>query len=238
MIYIGECNKREIIEKYAQEHDIKKIYVIGDDLDMRISTEKECIEFKYAHYYKYYYRLLQEVNRESLIVLNECLVKRNRYDLSYNCIKKYLLQTEHRLVFNYFPIIKEEHDFMILYDMIQNNPFLKDSYKYITKFSNVTVCKVMFDIERVDVPITEEVFSLYEKEKEKVIGEVNKDPDIIPRRLLKFSEKYKPKGFDRLDKIKPFMRVAVSPLKVDKYYYGELVKFKTELENVLQRIQG
>ena len=55
---------------------------------------------------------------------------------------------------------------------------------------------------------------------------------------MKFSEKNKPDGYDRLDKIKPTMNVAVSNLKVDQYYYNELMKFGEELNNVLQRIHG
>ena len=78
--------------------------------------------------------------------------------------------------------------------------------------------------------------ALKKSEKENIIKQVKKDPDIIPRRLLKFSESQKPKGYDRLDKIKPQMRVVVSQLKVDKYYYNELLKFRKELENVIQRI--
>lgn len=238
MIYIGEWDRVAIIQEYIAAHDIHKIYVIGDEMEIDTIIPTEHIQFPDVIRYVFYYRLLQEVNQNSLIVLNECLKKRNRYDLAYNCIKKYLLQTEHRLVFNYFPIIREEADFMILYDMIQNNPFLKESYKYVTRFEGVKVGKVRFDVELVDIPTDAEILEAYEAEKEKVIASVNKDPDIIPRRLLKFSEKYKPKGFDRLDKIKPFMRVAVSGLKVDQYYFVELMKFKEELGNVLQRIQG
>ena len=187
--------------------------------------------------YKYFYRLLQEINKNSLIVLNECLKKQNRYDLTYNCIRRYILQTNHRIIFNYYPIIREEKDFMILYDMLQNNPFLKEKYEYITKFDNVEIGKIEFEVIKDDVVIDlsdEE----YETEKKKLISEVNKDPDIIPRRLLKFVESKKPKGYDRIDKIKKHMHVAVSQFKVDKYYYNQVLDFKKEFDNVVQRIQG
>lgn len=97
---------------------------------------------------------------------------------------------------------------------------------------------VEFDIKKTDITLPDECVEQYEKEKENVISQVNKDPDIIPRRLLKFSEKQKPKGYDRLDQIKPKMNVAVSQLKVDRYYYNELLNFRKELENVIQRIHG
>lgn len=237
MIYIGEHDKVKIINDYLKNHEIDKVYIIGDDIELGIEN-KECIKFSDTIMYKFYYRLLQEINKKSLIVLNECLRKQNRYDLTYNCIKKYLLQTTHRLVFNYFPVIKEEQDFMILYDMIQNNPFLRENYKYITKFENVIVNNVVFEITKTDVTLSDDVLKQYEVEKEKIIGQVKKDPDIIPRHLLRFSEKSKPKGYDNLTKIKPKMNIIVSQLKVDQYYYNELLKFKGVLNNVLQRIQG
>ena len=232
MIYIGEQNKEKIIQDYIKTNSIDRVYVIGDDLGIG-----EHIKFSDTIMYKYFYRLLQEINKTSLIVLNECLRKQNRYDLTYNCIRRYCLQTDHILIFNYYPIIKEEQDFMILYDMQQNNPFLKEPYKYVTKFEGVEVGKVEFEVKRIDYQVPEEVVQEYEKEKYKIAEEVNKDPDIIPRRLLKFSERHKPK-YDRLDKIKPHMNVCVSQLKVDEYYYQELMNFRKELDNVIQRIQG
>ena len=236
-IYIGEYDKSKIVNEYISNNKIDKVYIIGDDISIDFEN-KENIKFSDTIMYKYFYRLLQEINKNSLIVLNECLKKQNRYDLTYNCIRRYVLQTEHRLIFNYFPIIKEQDDFMILYDMLQNNPFLKEPYKYITKFENVEVGKVVFEVNKTDVVLPDECEAEYEHEKEAVIGQVNKDPDIIPRRLLKFSEKHKPKNYDSLAKIKQVMNVAVSQLKVDTYYYNELLNFRKELTDVLQAIHG
>lgn len=235
-IYLGEQEKKKIVEEYIRNNEIDKVFIIGDDLEIDFEN-KEHIKFSDTIMYKYFYRLLQEINKNSLIVLNECLKKQNRYDLAYNCIKRYVLQTEHRLVFNYYPIIKQEQDFMILYDMIQNNPFLKEKYEYVTEFSNIEIGDIQFDLEseNVIVNITEEE---YQNEKEKIISEVKQDPNIIPRRLLKFVKAKKPKGYDDINKIKHKMKVAVSQFKVDKYYLSELENFEKELENVIQRIQG
>jgi hypothetical protein len=236
-IYIGEYDKTKIVNEYISENKIDKVYIIGDDISIDFEN-KENIKFSDTIMYKYFYRLLQEINKDSLIVLNECLKKQNRYDLTYNCIRRYMLQTDHRLIFNYFPIVKEQEDFMILYDMLQNNPFLKEPYKYITEFENVEVSKVVFDVNKTDVVLPDECEAEYEREKENLIGKVNKDPDIIPRGLLRFSEKKKPKNYDSLAKIKPVMNVAVSQLKVDTYYYNELLNFRKELTDVLQKIHG
>lgn len=234
-IYIGEHDKARIVNEYLSSNEIEKVYIIGDDLDIDFEN-KETVKFSDTIMYKYFYRLLQEINKKSLIILNECLKKQNRYDLTYNCIRRYVLQTDHRLIFNYYPIIKNQEDFMTLYDMLQNNPFLKEPYKYISKFENVEVGKVVFEVHKTDIVLPSECETQYEEEKEKLINSVNKDPDIIPRGLLRFSEKKKPKGYDGLSKIKPVMNVAVSQLKVDQYYYNELLSFGKELEDVIQRI--
>lgn len=236
-IFIGSHDREGIINEYIRNNDIEKVFVIGEDLNVEFEN-KEHIKFPDTIMYVYFYRLMQEINKRSLIVLNECLRKKNRYDLTYNCIRRYCLQTSNILIFNYFPIIEKQEDFMILYDMIQNNPFLKEPYKYMTTFENVKVCDCKLNLCVHKCEVGEDIVKQYEIEKEKIISQVNKDPDIIPRRLLKYSEKHKPKGYDSLKKIKPDMNIMVSNLKVDAYYYGEILKFEEELKSVLQRIYG
>lgn len=237
-IYLGEQNKIAIIQEFLKCHTISKIFIIGDNIEYDFGITTENIKFSDTIMYKYFYRWLQEINPNSLIILNECLKKQDRHDLAYNCIRRYVLQTPNRIIFNYYPIIKKQEDFMILYDMIQNNPFLKDSYRYITHFDDVQIGNIQFELNITNLELPDIILNQYEIEKVKIINEVNKDPDIIPRRLLKFSEKIKPKGFDSLNKIKPKMNICVSNLKVDKYYYNELLKFKEELDNVISRISG
>lgn len=176
-----------------------------------------------------------------MIVFNECLKNSNRYNLNYNCLRRYVLQTNNVLIFNYYPIVREEKDFMILYDMIQNNPFLKEKYEYVAKFKDVTLGKVDFIVNKTEITVDDEYVLEHEKEKEEAIKQVKKDADIIPRRLLKYSKSVNKKyvnKFDSMKKIKKEMNAVVNQLKADKYYYGQLMKFKEELENVSERIQG
>lgn len=240
-IYIGEQDKEKIINEYIKQNEIEKVYVFGDKLDFDLSIKNECIKYADTIRYKYFYRLLQEINKKSLIVFNECLKNSNRYNLNYNCLRRYVLQTNNVLIFNYYPIVREEKDFMILYDMIQNNPFLKEKYEYVTKFKGVTLGKFDFIVNKTEITVDDEYVTEYEKKKEEVIKQVRKDADIIPRRLLKYSESVNKKyinKFDSMKKIKKEMNVVVNQLKVDKYYYDQLMKFKEELENVSERIQG
>ena len=126
---------------------------------------------------------------------------------------------------------------MILYDMIQKNPFWREDYENIDRFENVE-CNASLEIIRHDITLGEKFVRQYEELKEKTILEVKKDPDIIPRRLLKFSEKCKTKfgSFDDMTKLKPVMNVGVSQLKVDEYYYRELKRKEVELNAVREKI--
>lgn len=120
-IFVGEWQKEPIVAEYVRTHGIKKVFVFGDPIG-----DYELVKFKEMQLYKFYYRLLQEITPDALVVMNEIMHTANRYSLDYNCLRKYCLQTPHRIIFNYYPIRHDEADFMILYDMLQNNPFLKE----------------------------------------------------------------------------------------------------------------
>lgn len=237
-IYIGEHDKKALIENYVKENQIEKIYVLGDDVDIE-APNKENIIFKEVIMYKYFYRLLQEIDKNTLIVLNECLQKENRYCLEYNCIRHYLQLTGHILVFNYYPIIEHEEDFAILMDFASENPFLKEPYRYMTNFQNVEATPIKFDITVQRIVVDEKHESEYEELKNKTIAEVRKDPNIIPRRLLRFSEKLNKKQvkqFDSLSTKKHQMNVVINQLKVDEWYYNDLLRWKGEIENVINKV--
>jgi len=239
MIYIGEQKKQEIIAAFLQKNAVDKIFIIGSNLDFELNNA-EFIKFSDVIMYKFFYRLLQEISRNTLVILNECLQKTNRHDLAYNCIRRYVLQTSHRIIFNYYPIKQAEEDFMILWDMAQPNPFLKDSYRYISKFNDVQCGKIELDLNINHIDVDEKFVNEYAKEKIKIIDSVNKDPDVIPRRLLKFVEKYKNKkqgGLDSLSQIKKEMNVGVTSLPVDQYYLSQIYNFKKGVQNVVEKIQ-
>lgn len=237
-IYIGEQDKTKIINDYIANNDIEKVYIFGDNVDVNFSN-KEYLKFTDLIKYKYYYRLLQEVNTRSLIVINECLKRTNRYDLTYNCIRRYLMNRPHRIVFNYLPIKEKEKDFAILNDFTLDNPFLKDKYEWITDFSHVDVGKVDIDIKVKNIIVSEEEEKEYLDEKEKVFsGEIN-NPNMLPVKMLKVSEgisKRYVKKFDSKKIFKPKMNIVVNQTKADKYYYEKLMETKGEVYESLQRI--
>ena len=119
MIHIGYSNnqKIDIIKKYINDNGVNKTVVISPIKFPFIKPfESDDIEYLHLIDYPIFYRLLQEINPNTLIVLNECLRTQDRNCLHYNCIRHFLNQTSHQLIFNQLPIIDTQEDFMILFD--------------------------------------------------------------------------------------------------------------------------
>lgn len=243
MLYIGEHNKTIIIKEYYDNNKIDKVYVFGvNDIAwsfLNISNY-EIIKFTDLQKYVYFYRLLQEITSNSLIVVNDCLKRDSRRDLTYNCIRKYIVKTKHRIVFNYFPIKTKKEDIMILYDFISEQASITDEYKYITKFNNIYYNNISFKHTIVDTIDLSNIEKEYNSLKLKEIANINKDYNTVPRRLLKYVENYKIKlgyKFDSLANVKNNMKIVLSNLKVDQYYYNKLLSFEKELLSVIEKIQ-
>lgn len=228
-IFIGNYPKADNIDKS------KKLYVVGGVID---GIEAETITFKESIMYKFYFRWLSEINENSVLILNNILKKQQRTCLEYNCIRYYCKQAGEVVVFNDFPLIQSKDDFMILYDMIQPDPFWKRKYEEVEVFENVSM-NSSITVNATTISHDNKIIAGYEALKEKAISEVKKDPDIIPRRLLKYAEKYNKKygQFDSLTDLKPIMNVAVSQLKVDQYFYKELLRKVDEINGIRQKIQ-
>lgn len=234
-IYIGETNKLGVISKYT---DYTKILIIGDNIGGIPFDNVENIKYSDTIRYVFFYRLLTEINDNTLIILNNILRSDNRHCLEYNCIRRYCIQTNKVVVFNYYPIKSKKEDFMILYDMIQPNPFWKEQYRYITNFKNVIIGNIEFNVNIIDnIKVTTKQYEDYQLLKEQEILNIKKDPYIVPRRLLKHVDKVRGKS-DKLDKIKPVMNIVVTDLKVDKYYLDKLEKFKEELDEVRENLSN
>lgn len=264
MIYLGECDKLVIIKDYIKTHNIKNVFIIGDFIEIEKGIKYEIptyhknpISLKYlqqnfkksnfinwcsvhgSEFYQVMYYFLQNISTDSLLILNEPLTTKNRYCLDYNCIRHFCQNKPHILIFNYYPIIDTADDFMILHDFNSENPFKKEQYKYITKFENVILNEIKFEVEPIQIRISDDEIKNYEILKEKTLKEVKKDPEILPRRLLKYSEKCNSKyiyNLDPKDKIKKNMKVGVNQTGVDKFYYKKLLNFKKEIENVKNKI--
>lgn len=188
MFYLGDWDKQKVITHYIEHNDISKVLVVHSKrlyTPFEIGVEHEFIEYSQTIMYKNYYRLLQWIDKYTLIIVDNILLYRNRYQLEYNCINNYINQTPHRLVFNYLPFIEDKHDFMILLDFYNKNkykgePFVWEFLKDVKTF----IKPVHFNFTFTEVEITEKEKAKYDKHKEKLFAEIGlSDPITIPRNL-------------------------------------------------------
>ena len=199
MIRIGleESQKQKEIKKYVEENAIKNVIVFSPekmfmelpDLDIPIRQ----IGYSEIIMYRTFYPLLEEIDESYLLIGNDLMRDRNRSCLTYNCYAKYTNQTEHRMVFNYLPIIEEKRDILILLDFSNSQQRKGVGISDIDLGEYDIQCiRKNYSIDTIPVPIPDGATEEYEAEKEKLFDELgNKDPDTIPRQLHIWTGKFK-----------------------------------------------
>lgn len=191
MIRIGltkEQKEQEII-RYLNNKDISKIYCFFfkkfyTEYNIE-NTNIEYIEYSDIEKYKYFYRLLEEITEDSLIIIDECMRASNRNKLTYNCAHHYLNQSPHRIIFEYFPIIENYEDFMILLNFENKGKYKGKSFEFNhLKMEDIKMIKRTIPMKIKNIRTTRFMRERYEREKNllfKLLG--NQDPDTIPRNL-------------------------------------------------------
>ena len=193
MIYLGLDVKEKIekINNYVKNHNIKKIFILSPE-KFYFEIDEEFIEWNQIIMYKTFYRLLQEIDNNSLIVINECLRKQNRYDLTYNCIRHFLNQTKHQLIFQYLPIIDNMEDFFILFDFDTKTKWKGKTDYELLKNSYIIKKEIKIDFQSIEIPVDKKLKERYSKKKNDLINNIGlKDPDTIPRNLYLISGNHK-----------------------------------------------
>lgn len=212
MIYLGleDAAKAEAVTWYREEHAIRKVFVLSPQRfapafasDQMANPEAECdgrqglfIDWSDLIRYRYYYKLLQEVDRSTLVVVNECLRTQDRNCLTYNCIRNYLNQTPHVLVFQHLPIIDTIADFMVLFDFETGSRWKREPFRpELLGEAKIDVRPVPLELHPIQVPVDDKVRAAYAKEKTSLLAEVrgdpDKDPHLLPRNLLLVSGRAK-----------------------------------------------
>lgn len=199
MIRIGlnEKQKQEEIKKYVKENNIKNVIVFSPK-NMFMKLPKMDIPIRQIDYdeiimYRTFYPLLEEIGKNHLLIANELMRDKNRNCLIYNCYAKYTNQTEHRIAFNYFPIISERRDIMILIDFInsQQHKGFGINNVDISKY-DIKCIRKDIELSIVDIPLPESALDEYNEEKERLFDKLgNKSPDTIPRNLHIWTGKFK-----------------------------------------------
>lgn len=191
MIRIGlnvEEKQKQINEYLEANVDIKKIIVLYyKDFEEKFSTSKKIEYVEYANIimYKFFYRLLEEIDDTHLIIVNECMRTQKRNDLTYNCAHHYLNQTKHKIVFEYFPLIESKNDFMILLDFQNKNKYRGKGFDWDFVLSeDVEIKRHSLKFKSIAVPCSTEQKGEYLLKKEELLENLkNKDPDTLPREL-------------------------------------------------------
>jgi hypothetical protein len=188
VIYLGldDADKRAIVKRYQADHGIVKTVVISADPFPLAIDGTDQVPYSEVIMYRTFYRLLQEIDGQTLIVLNECLRTQNRYDLSYNCIRNYLNLTTHQLIFQQIPIIDTADDFMILFDFDTRSRWKRQPFDagLVAQESRARVCPLDIHFEAVPVPTSAKTKARYAAERARLFAEIgSKDPHTLPRNL-------------------------------------------------------
>lgn len=188
MIFIGlpDAEKQAQITAYTTVHGIEHIVIIsGDATPLPFDGAKQ-VQYSDVIMYATFYPLLQEIKQETLVVINECLRTQNRYDLSYNCIRHYLNQAGHQLIFQRLPQIDTCEDFMILFDFDTQSRWKRYKFdaRLIADEAQVVVREFPLAFHKIEVETSSKTQQQYRREREKLFATIgNRDPHIIPRQL-------------------------------------------------------
>lgn len=192
VIYIGypDAEKATVIDRYCAGHSIRKVFVLSPEA-FPLAYSGRGWDVEHVGYtdiirYVYFYRLLQEIDQDTLIVINECLRTQNRYDLTYNCIRNYLNQTRHQIIFQQLPQIDTRDDFMILFDFATQSRWKRRAWDIglILDNTQVQVWPLLIRFNRIDIPTTEATKAQYAKERERRFATLGAgDPHTLPRNL-------------------------------------------------------
>ena len=192
MFYVGDYDRQKIINHYIENNSVKKvlvIYVKRFKKDYDIPVAHEYIEYHDTIMYKNYYRLLQWIDKYTLIICDNILTNQNRYQLEYNCINNFINQTPQRLVFSYLPFIEDKNDFMILLDFYNKNLYKGEPFRWeYLKDVNLHIKPVHFNFNFIKVYMSELDNHVYESKKTELFDSIGlRDPDTIPRNLALFA---------------------------------------------------
>jgi len=220
MIRVGLLpeEKRNEVKEYADEHDIRKVFVLywrGFRIEYTVDCEIEYLEWADIIEYPPFYRLLEEIDDKCLIVVDELMRTQNRSELTYNCAHHFLNQTPHKIIYEWFPFIEDQDDFMILLDYQDKGRYKGKGFSFNhLREQDVIVRHHPIEFETQFMPITETQRKAYEKKRDHLFDHLGmKDPDTIPRNLHVFVGNFK----------KPFIRP-------DQRYIARNKRFN--LENV------
>lgn len=181
--------KAAVIQRYVDEHGIRKVVIVSPPEFNFPHTLANAEEIDYLEIVEYhvFHRLMQEIDPQTLLVVNECLRSQKRHDLHYNCVRNFLNQTTHQLIFQFLPIIASVEDFMVLFDWDTRSRWKREAFDpQLVMAARVQLVPADLQFSLTEAPIEDKLLASYEAKKTKLFAELgNKDPDTLPRHLYK-----------------------------------------------------
>lgn len=215
MIILGQSTpeKNSAIARYCDEHEIARVVSLSPaKFQFPCSAPNhEWVEWAEIIMYRTYYRLLREIDNRTLVVVNECLRTQNRHDLTYNCIRLFLNQTPHRLIFQCLPVIDAIDDFMILFDFDTRSRWKREPFRP-ELLAETTIGGRLASPSFQATPVETDAGTraTYAREKRKLIDGIGlRDPHTIPRNLYQISG-----------------RARLAATSADRWYLGRNNRFK------------
>jgi hypothetical protein len=207
MIGLGfdESAKAARIAAHCREHAIERVFVLTGERAPAPAVPEgvPCDVVTWTGIIKYvnYYRLLQEINRSCLVVVNECLRRQFRGELTYNCIRMYLNQTPHALIFQHLPIIDTWDDFAVLFDFETRSRWKRDKVTpELLREAIIEDVSPTITLSAQHVSVSAKTHAEYAKQRAELFAEaradVDKDPHNIPRALALVPGKDKARATD------------------------------------------
>lgn len=204
MIRIGLSPQEKLsaIDCYCAARDVDKVIIISPGKfvlpSFAGSVPIESVEWDDVIRYKFFYRLLREIDCRTLVVVNECLRTQERSCLTYNCVRHYLQQAGHQIVFQYLPLIDSIEDLMILLDFDTRSRWRREKFsRRLLAEVDIVVCPTSPTIKSIPVETTVKERAAYARDRDKLFADLGlKDPHTIPRTLHLASGKAKVKQID------------------------------------------
>ena len=203
-IGFGDQAKRETVDRYCAEHDIERIFVCSparfapswaaekmvDHVQQGDGRRGVFLDWPDIIEYRFYYRLLQEIEPRTLVVVNECLRSQNRHILTYNCLRLFLNQTKHHIIFQRLPVLDTWSDFATLFDFDTRGRWKREKIdaEQVLRECDVQVAVAPPTFRAIEVPVSRSLAREYLRQKAKLLSavraDVDKDPHLVPRNLL------------------------------------------------------
>jgi len=195
------AQQQALVAAYVANHGIRQVKVfapVAFPLRLDLQVPVEAITYPEIILYRFFYRLLAEIDPETLVIFHGMLRTVKRQDLTYNCAHHYARQTPHRIVFEYLPFIEDPADSAILLDLDQPDRFKGRGYVgSLLAEADIQGIAQTFSLTTIDLPVSAAHVVAYEREKARLFDTLgDSDPDTVPRRLHLWAGKWKGDAID------------------------------------------